>query len=481
MENNKPQPSGVGIFNITDPKYGADSANSVIERTAAIQKAIDDASEYGCTKGNKNGIVYVPAGVYEIGNLILKSNTSFYLEGGAVLLASASDKNIYSNNGHKSSMGMDYTWWISTEFEAITDPAKGKYEVLSGSYDIKIFGRGTIDGNEKNMVRNLNFGNNTVVPIACSYFTMEGLTVTNSVMWSIVPVRSNDLRFSYLKMYNSLSPLRGENDCIDVCESQNVVVEHCIGISLDDPFTTKAWPLTTGITVQWPGFPEIVDNVVFDNCLSWTYCYGLKIGQGVDESHSNVTFKNSTVYDCAVGISIHHKYGRGTVENVTFDNITIERVNNKNEVHRTWFTAFIQSADRGPGKIKNVTVKNIDVLDKGTTGAKIFGYDENHIVDGITFENIRFFGSTKPANTLEQLDITNLNPYFANVFVKGDPTSAIQAIYFNSSDKVSITSNTDPEGGGVGIKGRDGGYALYNNVDFGNGVDKIDVRLSSLG
>lgn len=47
--------------------------------TTAIQNAINAANAAG------GGIVYVPAGVYKCGNLVLKSNVSVYLEGGSVI------------------------------------------------------------------------------------------------------------------------------------------------------------------------------------------------------------------------------------------------------------------------------------------------------------------------------------------------------------------------------------------------------------
>jgi hypothetical protein len=33
--------------------------------------------------------------------------------------------------------------------------------------------------------------------------------------------------------------------------------------------------------LSWPGQPEKVQNVTFDGLISWTYCYGFKVGQGI--------------------------------------------------------------------------------------------------------------------------------------------------------------------------------------------------------
>lgn len=79
-ETNKPASSGTGIYNVKSTTYNADSTGTTLA-TSAIQSAINDANAY--TGGQ--GIVYVPAGVYKVGNLQLKSDVALYLEGGAVL------------------------------------------------------------------------------------------------------------------------------------------------------------------------------------------------------------------------------------------------------------------------------------------------------------------------------------------------------------------------------------------------------------
>lgn len=77
LETDAPASTGEGIFNITSAPYhvvsSGSSAAEVSVRTGAIQQAIDDASHYGTARGDgAQGIVYIPAGTYEIGNLVLK-------------------------------------------------------------------------------------------------------------------------------------------------------------------------------------------------------------------------------------------------------------------------------------------------------------------------------------------------------------------------------------------------------------------------
>ena len=413
MEYKKPAAEGQGIFNITKAPYLVSAGMSDAQTTAAIQKALDDASAYGSIKGNKNGVVYVPAGVYNVGNLRISSNTYLYLEGGAALRITK-EKALLSVDGCKTSMtkpdgsaGLDYTWWISTKFEE----KDGK---VTGSYDIRIGGRGTVDSRAKAFKNETYLGSNTVIPIAVSSFTMEGITVREAVCWSVIAVRSNDMTFSRLKLLQSMD--MAENDCIDICESQNVRVSDCIGFSLDDPFSTKCWPKKVGITVNWPGDPEYLDTVTFERCVAYTHCYGFKIGQGTDQDQYDVTFKDCTTLDGSIGFGIHCKSGNGTVHNAVFDGCTVEDLHGTNWEHSSWFVAFLHHNARGDANIRGITVKNITVYKDGigTQKVAVLGYNEESTIEDVTFSNISIDGSV--AQSLDELRPTfEKNAFASNV------------------------------------------------------------------
>ncbi len=401
MQTDVPQSEGEGIFNITKAPYSVTASMTDTQRTAAIQKALDHASAYGSVKGNKNGVVYVPAGVYYVGNMVLGSNTYLYLEPGAALRI-AKDKSILSVNGCKTSMknpdgttGLDYTWWITTAFEE-------KDGEVVGSYDIKIGGRGTVDSRGVDFWQSASLGSNTVIPIACSYFTCEGITIREAGCWSVVAVRSDHMEFSWLKIYQRLN--MGEDDAIDICECQDVVVKNCAGYSLDDAFSAKTWPVKVGITMNWPGNPEYNDNVLFEDCLAYTRCFGFKIGQGTDQNHYNVVFRNNTVVYSGVGLGIHCLSGAGIVYDSVFENCYVEKVVlNDLVLHDGWFMIYTQPNGRGNANVKNVTVKNIYVY-KGAGGKKmteIHGYDAESGVDGVLFSNIYYDGVR--AESLDEL------------------------------------------------------------------------------
>lgn len=389
-ETDMPSPTDEGFFHVGFEPYGIvpEAAESgVAARTAAFQQALDDASEFGTARGNgTQGIVYVPAGTYFIANLVVKSNTAVYLAPGSLLI-STSQMTELQEHWFKNSVGKPVTWWISTAYR---------------SSNIKIYGRGTIDGNGEALSAH-GMINNLLVPIGTSDFQLDGITVRNASAWAITTIRSKDLSFVHLKMFNSLN--MGENDGIDVCESQKVVIKHAIGIGLDDPFSTKAWKETTDIAsgkVSWPGEPEPVVDVLFEDCVAWTVCYGFKIGQGIMQHQENITFRNCVVYDAAVGFGIHHKYGTAEAKHILFENIEVENLSHMNDDNSAWMTMFIVNGNQlGIGPITDVKVRNVKVYDKGKGSAKIQGVQGALITD-VEFQSIYMPGSGKAAvNTTE--------------------------------------------------------------------------------
>jgi polygalacturonase len=410
-ETDVPPAAGTGIYNVANAPYGItpNGGNTeVAARTAAMQQAIDDASIYGTAQGNgAQGIVYVPAGQYYVGNLVLKSNTALYLQPGSVLIGTGKTAD-YTEHWFKNSMGRPATWWISTAFD---------------SENIKIYGRGTIDGNgqalhDDKSTNNKGMINNLVVPIATTNFKMDGVIIRESAAWAVMPVRSNDLEFTNLKMFNSLG--MGENDGIDIVESQNVIVRNSIGIALDDPYSTKSWRADTDIAsgrVPWPGSPEPVRNVLFEDAISWTKCYGYKIGQGVHQDQSDIIIRDGVVYKAAVGFAIHHKYGTGSVNNVLFENMDIEDIEGKNDDNSAWMTMFtVSSGTNGIGPVNGVTVKNVTVRDVGESFSKIKGMEGAEYTN-LTFDNVNMPGKTTPAQTLSELNFLD-KEYYSGVVIK---------------------------------------------------------------
>ncbi|WP_327002729.1 glycosyl hydrolase family 28 protein [Dactylosporangium sp. NBC_01737] len=387
-ETNRPPSSGMGIFNVRNAPYSVQPGSGYA--TTAFQQALNDAAAWGSANA-RQGIVYVPPGVYTVGNLYLRSDLALYLEQGAVLRYTGERAN-YTTHWHKESQNRDVTWFISTRYS---------------SSNISIYGRGVIDGNGAASLQPSNLAVNLLTPIYTNGFTVDGVTFRESSSWAIMPTRSSNMTFRNLKIFNRFG--MGENDGIDVMESSNVTVSNAIGIGHDDPFSTKTWDNTVDLFRNVPGSPMPLYGVTFEDLVSWTFCYGLKVGQGVIQNQESVTFRRAVVYDAAVGIGVHHKYGTGAASHIRFEDIDVERLSYTNDQNRTWLVLWTGNT-YGVGPVNGVTVTNARIRNAGTTPGRINGQPGAPIT-GVTLDRVYMPGSSSPATSLNQMNITNLSDY----------------------------------------------------------------------
>lgn len=376
-ETDKPASSGTGIFNVMS--YNADNTGNTL--TAAVQTALTAAGK------SPGSTVYVPAGIYKIGNLIIPTDTSLYLAGGSVLRNSGIPKD-YTNDYNKTGL-LPGTWWIRTDFK---------------SKNIKIYGRGTIDGNGHTMRVDNKFIAEMVIPVDTTHFIYDGPLIRDSSFWSIVPTQSTDVAIKNSKILNRFEYY--EDDGIDVVESTDVRVYRSVAVSRDDCYSTKTWPLKKGTTVPFPNPPMPLKDVVFSDCLAWTQAYGYKIGQGAYEEQSNIVFKDSTAYRVAVGLGIDHKFGTALVSNVTFYNIDVEELWSDAAGKATWLALFVENSD-GNGPVSDVKVNSINAYQVGLQGGFIQGFSDTSKVSNVELWNIHINGSTTAAKTLAEMNIKN--------------------------------------------------------------------------
>ncbi|MGO4499356.1 family 16 glycoside hydrolase [Paenibacillus sp. 2RAB27] len=422
LETNIPPSTGAGIYNVTQSPYNADNTGTSMASNA-IQQAIDAAYQAG------GGTVFVPAGVYKSGNLTLKSNVTFYLAGGAVIVGTGRGED-YAIDFRKDSRNADGTYYIRTAVD---------------SSNITIRGRGTIDGKgiamrERKMpAPNKNEGliNNLLVPLATTNFNFDGLILRDAGFWSFMVVRSDNVTIKNLKGFQDLYKI--ENDVIDINESQNVLVKHAIAISDDDTYSTKTW-LQTGMSSGWPGALEHLENVVFDDALAWTRCAAFKIGQGVAQAQIGVTVRNSYVYQSARALLIDHGYTLNTLpeegyaQNITFENIDIERVG-INQFGNHWLTVSTSTS----GNVSNVVLKNINLREVGSEQSRLSGnVTKGGMVNGVMFSDVYVKG--KLATNLTDLKVSVINENVSGIIFAN--TKPLFSDNFEDGDMAGWTSVT---------------------------------------
>lgn len=396
LETDKPASRGEGIYNVLD--YGADPTGEVITSTE-INNAIKDANEAG------GGIVYVPAGVYTVTNIALQSNVSLYLEGGAVLRAYYGSYKKYFVHYEKSSVSsMKGTWLVYTAPYA---------------ENVRVYGRGTIDGNGTQMRNDKSFLVSLLIPHQCSSFEADGIILRDGGLWSTMVIRSDNISFTNTKHFNE-NDLMTENDAIDILESQNVTFSHTIAVSEDDAYSLKTYASGNGeIKKSWVGTPEVNENVTFDDCFAWSKCGAYKVGWGFFGSMKNIRFTNSYVYSCMTAINITHYQGEADAEEILYENIDIEGFKartNSGSPCRWFIFEILDRSSQGTGSVKNVTVRNINVRKAPSNAGVLKGYNDEDCFDTVTIENVTYCGNK--ATTLSGMGITETNSYYRNLTVK---------------------------------------------------------------
>ncbi|KAF1984794.1 glycoside hydrolase family 28 protein [Aulographum hederae CBS 113979] len=366
---------------------GADPSGSHYS-TAAIQTAIYHASDV-----NGGGTVYIPPGVYLTGNIVFKSNDWLYIEGGAVLRYTG-DRSIYKTWWYK--WGVPHTFWISTAYD---------------SSNITITGHGMFDGNGKAVYTDSThkIACTILAPIKTTNFRFEGPIIRESSFWSTTVFLSRQVLSENLKVLNRMDI--GEDDGIDIVQSSNVVVRNALAASWDDPFSTKTYGpgkpvINTGqgnVFEAIPGPPQPLRNVLFERTVSWTGCFGLKVGQGSQSEQVNVTFRDAVVYDCSQAIGIHHRWGAKPYKSITFANVEVEKVSSIVDGRRTWLMLKMEDAGAGVAPFSNVVVRNVTVYDAGKTPAVVMGWNRSVIAGDVLLDSIYSKSLKRQARTLEEM------------------------------------------------------------------------------
>ena len=352
--------------------YGASSDTTVLS-TKAIQQAIDDCSSHG------GGRVVVPAGMYKIGTIELRSHVHLYLEAGATLYGSTSLS--------------DYREMKSSYLSLRTQTSTIQLIYADSVCDVTIDGQGTIDGrgaafeklswNDEGITRPhlLRF-------IQSQDIAVRDITLRNSGCWMQHYLACDRLQIRGIKVYNRNNY---NNDALDLDGCHDVTVSDIIADSDDDGITLKSTS------------PRLCENIVITNCIISSHCNAIKLG-----TETNGGFRNISISNCVVKPSEDQesqffgdpsKRGTSTISLEITDGGIMENVNISNiTAEGTESPIFIRLGNRARGyaegipvervgQIRGVRLQNIIVDNAGKTGCSITGLP-GHPVEDIILSNI---------------------------------------------------------------------------------------------
>ena len=395
-------------FVITD--FGA-KGDSLTDCTDAFAKAILACHEAG------GGRVVVPAGKFSTGPIHLKSNVNLHISKDAVVLFSQDTKKylpqvytrfeavelmnysplIYAyeqeniaitGEGVLNGQGDDEHWWFW----------KGRWGHAGVERELKEGSPTQKDANErlKKMaeegvpVNERIFGEgdylrpNFIQPYKCKNILIEGVTITNSPMWVIHPVLSENITIRKVKVIS-----HGPNsDGCDPESCKDVLIEDCLFDTGDDCIAIKSGRDHDGRRVNVPS-----ENIVIRNCVMKDGHGGVVIGSEVSGNVRNVFAEDcemsSPNLDRALRIKSNSRRG-GTIENVFMRNVTVGAV--ADAVVRVYMFYANETGDNHP-VVRNIQVKNV-TSKKSNYGIYIEA-EEDYPVEGIVIEDCSFENAAK--------------------------------------------------------------------------------------
>ena len=305
---------------------------------------------------NLPNVMYFKAGIHEPADQDTKSfhipsNTTVYLEGGAVL--------------------------------------KGKL-VCDSVENVKILGHGMLLEPQQGI--SIAYSKNILV---------DGLTVINPRHYTLSGGQSTGITVRNLKSFS----YQGWSDGLDFMS--------CSDILIDDVFMRNSDDCLAFYAHRWDFYGDCRNIRVLSSTLWADIAHPINIGthgntETGDEVLENMLFQNIDIlehdeddrdYQGCMAINVgDHNLAR----NITFEDIRVENIQEGQLFHLR--EMYNQKYNTGPGRgVKDITFRNIYCTGKYVNPSLIEGYDKDRTIDNILFENIVLNG--KRVTSLDELNI----------------------------------------------------------------------------
>ena len=305
---------------------------------------------------------YFAAGrVHEVGQLVLRSGETVYIEEGAVVRGTIFSER--SNHVSISGRGiLDASGWRLGAKGGLNPPS-----------------RDSADEVPQPVIQFIN----------CHRVLIEGITVVDGPSWHVVPTASTNVRIRDLNIITE----NGTGDGVDVVGCKNVDITNCFIRSKDDCIALKA------VDYHHPDGCRNVEHIRVRDCVLWNAQWGNAIEIGYetqcDEIH-DVVVQNCDILHCEFegyqsgGVFTIHNGDRAIIHNVLYEDIRVEDAQEKLIDQKILRSKYSHDEERG--QIRNIRYRNISVLSGAFPVSIIQGYDSEHMVNGVTIDNLTVHG-----------------------------------------------------------------------------------------
>jgi len=337
-----------------------------------------DPPEANVPKAGATGVRYFGPGVHRPGKIQLKSGETLYIAGGAV---------------------------VYTAVEA------------RGATGVRILGRGVIDTSEYERGK----GGGCIRLMDCSDVKIDGVILRDPDVWCLSAFGCRNVEISSVKL---VGLWRYNADGIDICNSQDVVIRNSFVRAFDDAIVLK------GLNWGKGGFHErAVRNVRVHDMVLWCdWGRALEIGAETSAPEiADVSFRDCDIIR-TTHIAMDIQCGdRALVHDVRFQDVRVETddvcpsprmqsnrderyIENPHDEYVPNLLVIViaknpYSQDANRGNVRDITYANVTATGRLVPRSFVNGLDAQHMIQGVTVDNLRFNGKTANSPTEANLSI----------------------------------------------------------------------------
>lgn len=400
---------------------------------------------------NDPNVLYFDKGVHEAGVINLKSNQTVYIASGAVVIGRIQGVNI--ENAKVLGRGiLEAKKYTTPDYPGATDPAIVK-GVLSGMNRTKA----VFFQDSKN----------------CK---VSGIGVRNCKEWQTLYLRNKGFEIYDMNIMG----VHVNNDGIDLDTVEDFYIHGNFIMAGDDGF---GWHTLRATDTK----EEPTRNITAENNTIYNVTAGnaIRFGSSMETNlWENITIKDTYILKARANAVMLDIQDWALVKNVYIENVYIEEAPGdavidisitkgtySNDVEKT----YVFAKDDYRGHIDGVTIKN--VYAEAGAGVAVEGYDDKHLTQNVTLENINIAGET-----LSDVSQIMTNQYVKNLVIKAEASGSVSDFSgVLSAQWLPLRGNWFTAGGLLKQSGSGGTSFIVKSGTASDMTVSADVALSFKG